>query len=86
LTVTRYHPPLRDTLCQKDRLFPAITAATFANKKKVDCDFQRWKGDHRVQLLPLMPEADSKLKRLLAQGTDGAFHLPGNFDHRCLRL
>jgi len=33
-----------------------------------------------------MPEADSKLERLLAQGTDGAFHLLGNFDYWCLRL
>jgi len=36
--------------------------------------------------LALMPEANTKPARLLAQGTDRAFHLLGNFDYRCLRL
>ena len=26
--------PVRDTLCQKDRLFPAITTAIFANERE----------------------------------------------------
>jgi hypothetical protein len=36
--------------------------------------------------LALMPEANTKPARLLAQGTNRAFHLLGNFDYRCLRL
>jgi hypothetical protein len=33
-----------------------------------------------------MPEANSKLDRLLAQGTDRAFHVLGDFDYWCFCL
>jgi len=37
-------------------------------------------------LLALMPEANTKPARLLAQRTNRAFHLFGNFGYRCLGL
>jgi hypothetical protein len=39
-----------------------------------------------VGFLPLVAEANTKLERLLAQSTDGALHLLGNFINWRLRF
>ena len=40
----------------------------------------------QVYLLALMAEANSKLERLLTQGTNSALHLLGNFNNWRLRF